>query len=68
MVFSGTNLARAGKPLAVDLFRVKFSPTKDLSFIGDDFSGLTLTASVLKDDTRQGTDISAFCEIKMVEE
>ena len=68
VVFSGTNFARAGKPLSVDLFRVKFSPTKDLSFIGDDFAGLTLTAAVLKDDTRQGVDISAFAEIKMVEE
>ncbi|MBF0137468.1 MAG: hypothetical protein HQL65_14620 [Magnetococcales bacterium] len=66
--FSGTNFARAGKPLSADMFRVKFSPAKDLSFIGDDFTGLTLTASVLKDDTRQGTDISAFVEIKMVEE
>lgn len=68
VVFAGTNFARAGKPLSVDLFRVKFSPTKDLSFIGDDFAGLTLTAAVLKDDTRQGVDISAFAEIKMVEE
>jgi len=68
VVFSGTNFARAGKPLSVELFRVKFSPTKDLSFIGDDFAGLTLTATVLKDDTRQGVDISAFAEIKMVEE
>lgn len=62
--FSGTNFARAGKALSADLFRAKFSPAKDLSFIGTDFMGLTLTASVLKDDTRQGTDISAFCEIK----
>lgn len=68
VVFAGTNFARAGKPLSVDLFRVKFSPTKDLSFIGDDFAGLTLTAAVLKDDTRQGVDISAFAEIRMVEE
>ncbi|MBF0437462.1 MAG: hypothetical protein HQL77_19160 [Magnetococcales bacterium] len=66
--FSGTNFARAGKQFSVDLFRTKFSPAKDMSFIGDDFAGLTLTASVLKDDTRQGNDISAFCEIKMVEE
>lgn len=66
--FSGTNFARAGKPFSVDLFRTKFSPAKDLSFIGDDFAGLTLTASILKDDSRQGNDISAFCEIKMAEE
>ncbi|MBF0602137.1 MAG: hypothetical protein HQL07_00420 [Nitrospirae bacterium] len=66
--FSGTNLAREGQPLAVDLYRVKFSPPKDLSFIGDDFAGLTLTGSVLKDDTRSGFKISSFCAIKMAEE
>ncbi len=65
--FSGTNFARDGKPFSVDLFRAKFSPPKDLSFIGDDFAGLTLTASVLKDDTKTGSKISAFCEIKMEE-
>lgn len=68
VVFSGTNFARGGKPFSVDLFRVKFSPTKDLSFIAEDFAGLTLTASVLQDDTKTGADISTFCEIKMSEE
>ncbi|MBF0165874.1 MAG: hypothetical protein HQM01_15440 [Magnetococcales bacterium] len=68
IIFAGTNFARAGKPLSVEMHRVKFSPPKDLSFIGDDFASLTLTGTVLKDDTRTGVDISAFCAIKMVEE
>ncbi len=67
VVFAGTNFARASQPLSVELYRCKFSPAKELSFIGEDFAALTLTASVLKDDTRQGNDIGTFCEIRMVE-
>lgn len=65
VVFSGTNIARAGKALAVDLFRVKFSATKDLSFIGDDFAAMPLTAEVLRDESKTGDGISQFCTIKM---
>jgi hypothetical protein len=67
IVFAGKNFARSGKPLSVDIFRAKFSPAKDLSLISDDFASLTLTASVLADDTKTGTDISTFCKIEMVE-
>ncbi|MBF0097512.1 MAG: hypothetical protein HQM04_16655 [Magnetococcales bacterium] len=63
--FDGINKARAGKPLSVDMFRVKFSATKDLSLIGDDFASLPLTAELLKDDSRTGTGISQFCTISM---
>ncbi|MEO5330545.1 MAG: hypothetical protein H7839_00870 [Magnetococcus sp. YQC-5] len=67
IVFSGKNRARAGKPLSVDIYRAKFSPAKDFSFIGDTFADLSLTASVLSDDTKIGDDISSFCKIEMVE-
>jgi hypothetical protein len=67
LVFDGSNFARDGKPMSVDLYRVKFSPPKELSFIGDDFASLTLTGSVLQDDTKIGTGISKFASIKMVE-
>ncbi|MBF0148275.1 MAG: hypothetical protein HQL84_18870 [Magnetococcales bacterium] len=67
IIFSGTNFARAGKPMSVEMHRVKFSPPKDLSLISDDFAALTLTGTVLKDDTKTGVDISAFCTIRMVE-
>ena len=63
--FSGRNTARSGKALAVDLFRVKFSATKDLSFIGDDFAAMPLTAEVLRDESKTGEGISQFCTIKM---
>ncbi|HAT48860.1 MAG: hypothetical protein HQL07_03880 [Nitrospirae bacterium] len=67
IVFSGKNLARSGKGLKVDLFRAKFSPPKDLSFIGDDFANMAMTASVLADDSKSGTGISTFAKIEMEE-
>lgn len=67
IVFSGKNLARSGKGLKVDLFRAKFSPPKDLSFIGDDFANMAMTASVLADDTKSGTGISTFAKIELEE-
>ncbi|MBF0181319.1 MAG: hypothetical protein HQM03_14955 [Magnetococcales bacterium] len=66
VVFAGKNFARSGKPLSVDMYRVKFSAPKDLAFIGDDFATLTLTGSLLSDDTKTGEEISAYCNIKMV--
>lgn len=68
VIFSGTNMARDGKAVTVDLYRIKFGPPKDLAFISDDFASMVLTATVLKDDTKTGANISAFCAIKMVEE
>jgi len=67
VVFAGKNFARNGKGMKVTMYRVIFSPTKDWSLIGDDFSKLTLTARVLSDDTKTGTDISVFCQIDMEE-
>ena len=66
VIFDGINFARNGKPMTVDMFRVKFGAPKDLAFIGDDFATLTLEGIVLNDDTKTGTDISAYCTIKMV--
>ena len=65
IVFAGKNFARNGLPLKVDIFRAKFSPTNELSLIGDDFAKLTMTATVMSDDTKTGTGISTFCTIDM---
>ncbi|MBF0098975.1 MAG: hypothetical protein HQM05_16750 [Magnetococcales bacterium] len=65
VVFAGKNFARNGKGLKVVMYRVTFSPTKELGLISDEFAKLTLTAKVLSDDTKTGTDISAFCQIDM---
>ena len=65
IVFAGKNFARNGLPLKMDIFRAKISPSKELSLIGDDFAKLTMTATVMADDTKTGTDISVFCKIDM---
>ena len=65
VVFAGKNFARNGKGLKVTMYRVTFSPTKELGLISDDFAKLALTAKVLSDDTNTGTGISAFCQIDM---
>ena len=65
VIFAGKNMARAGKGLKVTMYRVIFATTKELALITEDFTKLTLTASILSDDTKTGTDISAFCQIEM---
>ncbi len=67
IVFSGSNYARNGAPMKIDIFRAKFSPTKDLDLIGSDFAKLAVTANVLADDTKSGIGISSFATIEMVE-
>jgi len=50
--FDGLNEARSSKPASVDLFRVKFTPAQGLSFIGDDFAAMEVSAEVLSDSTQ----------------
>ena len=52
LAFDGLNEADSGKPCVVDLWRVRFTPTKSLDLIDDDFSKLELEGKLLKDDTR----------------
>ena len=68
IVLAGTNFADEGSGNVIDLYKCTFSPTKDLSLIGEDFASLTLTASVLQDMTKSGTGISQFCSITMADE
>ncbi|MBF0213051.1 MAG: hypothetical protein HQM00_05725 [Magnetococcales bacterium] len=65
VIFDGTNFAQADAPLTVDMYRVKFSATDDLSLIGDDFGTLKLKAEILSDSTKTGTGISKFFEMRM---
>lgn len=65
-VFLGLNEARSNKPVVVEVFRVNHSPAT-LSFIGDDFQGMTFTAKVEKDPTKVGTGLSQYMTIKDVD-
>ena len=63
ILFAGKNLARQGKGMKVEIYRCTISPTKDMSLIGEDFTKMQLTATVLADDTKAGDGISSFCQI-----
>lgn len=52
LAFDGLNEADSGKPCVVDLWRVRFAPTKSLDLIDDDYSKLELEGKLLKDDGR----------------
>lgn len=63
LVFDGLNEARSGEPVVGIFHRIKFSPTKDLGFITDDFGTLQMDVAILADDTISGTGISKYFKI-----
>ena len=66
MVFLGLNEARSNKPVVIEVFRVNHSPA-NLSFIGDEFQGMTFSAKVEKDPTKTGSGVSQYLTIKDVD-
>ena len=56
--FRGTNEAD-GAPFAVDIHRFRFTPTDELSLVGDEFATLEMEANVLSDASR-GSGESAY--------
>lgn len=65
-VFVGLNEARSGKPVVIELFIVKHSPSS-LSFIGSEFQGMDFTAKVQKDPSKVGVGLSQYMVIKDVD-
>lgn len=67
MIYHGLNEVDSGNPLTGRYFRVKFSPTSGFNRQGgDDFSELTLTGTVLQDESRIGAGLSKFMEFSMI--
>lgn len=65
--WQGLNSVDGGNPLLGKYFRVKFSPTSGFSrHGGDDFAQLTLSASVLADESRTGQGESKYSETAMI--
>jgi hypothetical protein len=60
----GLNDAQSGKPVVVDLHRVKFSPAGELGFITDEFGAIEVTGEVLADSNITGTGLSQFMKIE----
>ena len=65
--WEGLNAVDGGNPLHATYFRVKLSPTSGFQrHGGDDFAELTLSGTVLSDDTRTGAGLSKFVEMAMI--
>lgn len=65
--WEGLNAVDSGNPLSATYFRVKLSPTSGFQrHGGDDFADLTLSGTVLSDDSRTGAGLSKFVEMAMV--
>jgi hypothetical protein len=65
--WEGLNAVDGGNPLHATYFRVKLSPTSGFQrHGGDDFAELTLSGTVLADDTRTGAGLSKYSEMAMI--
>ena len=64
--FGGLNEANNNSPVVLDVFKLKVSAAKTLSFIGDDFASLEVTGKVLMDATKTGAGISKYFRVQMV--
>lgn len=65
--WEGLNAVDGGNPLSATYFRVKLSPTSGFQrHGGDDFAELTLSGTVLADETRTGAGLSRFVEMVMI--
>lgn len=59
MVYDGINEI-TGKPILVEIYRMKPGAAKGWNLIGDDFAALEIEASVLKDSAITGTGLSQY--------
>lgn len=63
LVLNGLNEAQSGKAVELILYRVKFSPTAGLDFIGDDFNKVEIKGAILQDTTIIGTGLSQYMKV-----
>ncbi|MEM6483805.1 MAG: hypothetical protein AAF662_02305 [Pseudomonadota bacterium] len=65
--WNGLNSVDGGNPATCRYHRVKFSPTSGFSrHGGDDFSTLTISGTVLSDESIEGAGLSQFQELVMI--
>ena len=66
VIFDGLNEVDSGNPFVGRYFRGKLSPTSGFSRIGNEFAEMTLSMTVLKDESRTGTGLSQYMEFLMI--
>ncbi len=65
--WEGLNAVDGGNPMSGTYFRVKLSPTSGFQrHGGDDFAELSLSGTVLADESRTGAGLSRFAEWAMI--
>lgn len=65
--WEGLNAVDGGNPMSATYFRVKLSPTSGFQrHGGDDFAELSLSGTVLADESRTGAGLSRFVEMAMI--
>lgn len=67
LTFDGLNEAESGRPVVVDVHRIKFSPLQNLGLIADEFAGLEMTGESLSDEAVTGAGLSKFFTVEMAE-
>lgn len=66
MLFDGLNEGESGKPVAVEAFRLNFSPMKNLSLVANELGDVELEAEVLGDDSITAVDESKYFRFRAV--
>ena len=66
LVFDGLNEADSGHPVIVTGHRVKFGAAAGLDLIGDDFAGLELGFTLIKNTLITGTGLSPYLKAEIV--
>ncbi|ABK44539.1 conserved hypothetical protein [Magnetococcus marinus MC-1] len=64
--FDGFNQAFDGKPVVLDVYRVKNTPSS-LGLVTDDFGNIEFSMDVLKDDSKTGAGVSKFFKLMQIE-
>ncbi len=64
--FVGLNEAQSGKPVIVDMHKVKLGALASLPLIGDDFAGLEIKGEALSDSAITGAGLSKFYAVTQV--
>jgi hypothetical protein len=63
LLFDGINEVDDA-PFLGEFYKVKFGPAKGVEFIGDDFVSLDLEGTVQKDETKIGTGVSKYMNLR----
>ncbi len=60
LYFNAVNEAQGGDYAPLRMHRIKFSPAQGLSFLGDEFGGMTIDFEALADPSITGTGLSKY--------